>query len=269
MSGKRPKESPTIVGGQPVGKQGGSTGLPHGIESIVLLAAADESFRRDFAADREGALERAGITLSSPERAIFKTIGDGELFAIAGSVRKAKPKGAKRTLLATAASLAALASLTTAAPKSRAAGDDAPDQRPALGQLDSTGEESAEKESDWTPTPTQTYRTLGIQPETPTPTATEGIRGIQPDTPTPTEPAVEGIRPDTPTPTREPTATPAGILPDTPTPTATPVGIWPDTPTPTATPTRDPADMNRDGAVDSEDLFLFLQQWYKGKGARE
>jgi hypothetical protein len=43
----------------------------------------------------------------------------------------------------------------------------------------------------------------------------------------------------------------------------TPAGIWPDTPTPTQTP--NVADLNDDGAVDNEDLFLFIRQWYKGK----
>ena len=47
----------------------------------------------------DGAPRDPASLVDGDERAIFKTIGDGELFAIAGSVRKAKPKGAKRTLL--------------------------------------------------------------------------------------------------------------------------------------------------------------------------
>ena len=42
MNRNEREPTPTIVGGQPVGKQGGGTGLPHGIEAIVLLAAAEQ-----------------------------------------------------------------------------------------------------------------------------------------------------------------------------------------------------------------------------------
>jgi hypothetical protein len=170
-------------------------------------------------------------------------------------MRKTKPKGAKRVLMATAASLAALASLTTAAPKSRAAGGDIPDQRPALGQFDSgvSGSSASPAKETSSVSPAETPPTRGIAPDTPTPPPVDGIR---PDTPTPTpSEAILGIQPDTPTPTREPTATP--------------IGIWPDTPTPTQTPTSNEADLNGDGTVDNEDLFLFLREWYKGKADGE
>lgn len=276
MDQRSEPSSPTIVGGQPLGKRGGATGLPHGIEAVILLAAADPRFREDFTRDRLTALERAGITLTEAETSLLAAVRDEELFAIARSARSAKPKGGRRTLMATAASLAALASLTASAPKSTASGGEPADQRPALGQLDSraaeTGTEStaqgAESASaapgvtgaEPTPTPTEWQPVRGIMTETPTPPPIDGIR---PDTPTP--PPVFGIAPDTPT----ASPMPAGIQPDTPVPTATPLGITPDTPTststPSATPTHNPADLNRDGAVDYEDLFLFLQQWYKSR----
>lgn len=246
--------SPTIVGGQPIGKRGGELGLPHGIEGIVLLAAAEPAFRKDFARDREAALRRAGVRLTEAEKAILETVSDQELFAMAKCARTKQKKG-KRTLMATAASLAALASLTTSAPKSAADDTETPDQRPALSQLD-------------VPTATPTHDPIRGIEATSTPTQPV-VYGIEPDTPTPTSPAVEGIRPDTPTPTQ--TVPVVGILPETPTPTAsgtpTPIGILPDTPTPTPsqTPTVNPADLNKDGSVDHEDLFLFLQQWYKSR----
>jgi hypothetical protein len=247
--------SPTIVGGQPVGKRGGDLGLPHGIEGIVLLAAAEPSFRKDFARDREAALARAGISLTETEKSILKTVSDQELFAMAKCARVAPRKG-KRALMATAASLAALASLTTSAPKSAAEGSESPDQRPALSQFDA-------------PTPTPKDDPIRGIETTATPTQSL-ILGIEPDTPTPTEPAVEGIRPDTPTAT-ETWPPVVGITTETPTPTATgtptPIGILPDTPTPTPsqTPTANPADLNKDGSVDHQDLFLFLQQWYRSR----
>lgn len=272
MNQNEGEPTPTIVGGQPVGKHGGQTGLPHGIEAIVLLAAAEPSFRKDFARDRKAALQRAGIRLSQAEQAILDTVRDRQLFAMAERAA-ATPKAGKRGVLATAVSLAALASLTTGPRPSKADSPDSPASRPALGQLDARAEAAGEPglsaAGDITPTPT----------ETPPP-----IDGIRPDTPTPTFPPVVGILTETPTPTETPvppTATsmptpsvsPVGIWPDTPTPTETPeispVGIWPDTPTPTETPssTETPnADLDGDGKVDHQDLMLFMKQWYATRG---
>ncbi len=258
--------SPTIVGGQPVGKRGGESGLPHGIESILLLAAAESKFRNEFSRNRNGALNRAGITLTEAERAILATVSDKELFAMAGRARS-KQRSGRRSLLVTAASLAALASLTTSSPARGDDGPDSPAQTPALSQLDARGTDEDPGE------------TRGIRPDTPTSTATQqAVLGILPDTPTITptplatlpltetpapiltDTPVVGIQPDTPTVSPTPTGM-DGIRPDTPTPL--PIGILPDTPTPRS------ADFNNDGTVDRDDLFLFLQQWYKGRETSE
>jgi hypothetical protein len=276
MSSKDSQATPTIVGGQPAGRQGGDTGLPHGIEAIVLLAAADDHFRRDFAKDRVNTLARAGITLNEVESSILSTVSDSELFAMAKRTG-AVPRSGKRGLMATAVSLAALASMTTGTLQAKGGKPELP-ARPALSQLDS---QSPSPQSDDpvrsilidTPTPTPTPTPIvvdGIRPDTPTPTATVPIsNGIRPDTPTPTPTPTSasfGIQPDTPTATTTPA--PAGILPDTPTATATPTpaGILPDTPTPTSTPN---ADLNNDGSVNHTDLMLFLQQWYETRGGEE
>jgi hypothetical protein len=284
--------SPTIVGGQPVGKRGGESGLPHGIESILLLAAAESKFRKDFSRNRNDALNRAGIALTEAERAILATVSDKELFAMAGRARS-KQKSGRRSLMVTAASLAALASLTTSSPARGDDGPDSPDRTPALSQLDARGTDEDPGETRGirpdAPTSTATQQAvLGILPDTPTPMSA----GTLPDTPTitPTPPAtppltetpapiltdtpVAGIQSDTPI----PTTTPMGIQPDTPTVSPTPTGmegIRPDTPTPTPmgilpdTPTPRSADFNNDGTVDRDDLFLFLQQWYKGREPSE
>lgn len=256
--------TPTIVGGQPIGKQDGSTGLPRGIESIILLAAADKAFQEDFARDRREALQRAGITLTEAEVSLLAAVQDEELFAIARSARSARPKGGRRTLMATAASLAALASLTASATKTAAVGGDSPDRRPALGQLDGrSAEPSPQTAPKGAESPASADPEVSGRAPTATPTEWQPVRGIVTETPTP--PPIDGIRPDTPT----ASPMPAGIAPDTPTPTASPspLGILPDTPTPTpsATPSHSPADLNRDGTVDYEDLFIFLQQWYKSR----
>jgi len=281
MNRNEGEPTPTIVGGQPVGKQGGGTGLPHGIEAIVLLAAAEPSFRKDFARDRKAALQRAGIRLSQSEQAILDTVRDKQLFAMAERAA-ATPKAGKRGVLATAVSLAALASLTTGPRPSKADSPDSPASRPALGQLDARAEATEETglsaAGDITPTPTETPPPIdGIRPDTPTPTETPiPPSATSTKTPTETPPVIDGIRPDTPTPTETPlapTATPIGIWPDTPTPTETPeispVGIWPDTPTPTETPTATEtpnADLDGDGKVDHQDLMLFMKQWYATRG---
>jgi len=249
MGPQEEESSPTIVGGQPAGKRDLGTGLPHGLEAIVLLAAADSRFCKEFGRDRKGARQRAGIRLTVTERNILDTIGDQRLFAMAkrfGSKLKT-PRG---TFRATAASLAALASLTASSPPRVEAGASQPPQGPALSQLDSEP-----------PTETPTAFSFGIQPDEPTPTETMPVAtGILPDNPTPTatEPPIDGIRPDTPTMTLDPVR---GTTSDTP--TATPVGIFPDTPTPT--PTHRKADLDGNKVVDSRDLFLFIQQWYRAR----
>ncbi len=298
--------TPTIVGGQPVGKQGGGTGLPHGIEAIVLLAAAEPAFRQDFARNRRTALSRAGIRLSNTEQIILDTVRDKDLFAMAERAA-ATPRVGKRGVLATAVSLAALASLTTGPRSSKAESPDGPASRPALGQLDARAEAPGQTglsiPGEISPTPTEDTRgirpdsptpthpaSFGIQPDTPTPTPTEeSVFGIRPDTPTVTPtntpvpptatstvthtpPPIDGIRPDTPTPTYPPVA---GILTETPTPTETAtypvVGILTETPTPTETPaaTETPnADLDGDGKVDHKDLMLFMKQWYADRGEK-
>jgi len=93
----------------------------------------------------------------------------------------------------------------------------------------------------FTPVPTATP--TGTPTETPTETATYTPTSTPTETPT-----------ETPTPTMTVTETPTAT--DTPTPTVTPT----ETPTPTVTPT--PAyliyDVNRDGVVDSLDLYLVI-----------
>lgn len=241
---------PTIVGGQPHGKRERGTGLPHGLESIVLLAAADPGFREQFSRDREKALQRAGIHLTGSESGILQAIGDEALFGMARRF-EAKRATARGGLRVTAASLAALASLTVSSPSR---GDSNPSHEGsgnAPAQLSLTSSAIIQELQRWkttdaptdisygiqpdTPTPTETQPPVdGIRPDTPTPTL-DPIRGVTADTPTPTVPVVTGILPDTPTTTVTPTE--MGILPDTPTKTltATPMGIFPDTPTPTPT----------------------------------
>ena len=268
------ESTPTIVGGQPVGKRDDTSELPHGIEAIILLAAAEPAFREDYAKDRKAALKRAGITPTDAEGAILEIVNDGELFAMA-SRAGTRPRPGKRGLMATAVSLAALASLTTGPKTARGDEPDSRAPRPALSQLDAQGpglDSVAESQSPVH----RTEDTRGTRPDSPTPTPTVDVSyGIRPDTATPTStvtptwPPIQGVRPgtETPTSTLTPTAPPIdGIRPGTSTPTetwsATPLGILPDTPTPTRTPD---ADLDGDGRVDQNDLMLFLKQWYQNR----
>ncbi len=245
---------PTIVGGQPCGKKEGGTGLPHGLESIVLLAAADAGFREEFSRNRETALKRADIYLTETEKRILQTIGDDTLLGIAKRFdsRRTPSKGGFRV---TAASLAALASLTVSAP-SRAESHPTPGSQVRTSEQLSLGSSAIIQEllKGRTSPGVPTDISYGIQPDTPTPTLTEPpVDGIRPDTPTPTLDPIRGVLADTPTPTDTiPVVT--GILPDTPTPThtltATPMGIFPDTPTPTLTFTASPT--HSDSATPTE-----------------
>lgn len=221
------ESTPTIVGGQPFGKRDSGAVIPHGLEAVVLLAAAEPGFREAFAQDRKKALSDAGISLSEAEWEILASISNDDLMAMARCAA-AGPRTGTRRLAATAVSLAALASLTTMTPNRAAAETDEYSRCPALGQLESSG----------------------VSQETTTPTPTEPIRGIVTDTPT--LPPVMGIQPDTPTPTPKPqaqphfsltgpTETPESLPTATPTPSPSPAATHTNTPPPTATLTLTPA----------------------------
>ena len=253
---KKNNSTPTIVGGQPIGKQDSGSGLPHGIEALILLSAADSTFRKDFSRNREKTLQKAGIILTEPEQMILDTTTDQELFAMAERTGST-PRTGKRGLMTTAVSLAALASLTAGPQSAGGQKSGSPSSRPALSQLDASDQEQQEsplmEKRDQIALASEDTR--GIRPDDPTATPTHPLTlGIQPDDPTatPTHPASYGIQPDTPTPTITPTFDPIdGIRPTS-------------TPTPTAPPTPIPdADLDGDGTVDHKDLMLFMQQWYK------
>lgn len=110
MTSEKNQSSPTIVGGQPLGKREGVSALSRGIERIVLLAAKDGAFRKEFTHDRTAALQKAAIVLTEPERLILENISTGDILSMARCLSP-RTERRKRRFLRAAATLAALTGL--------------------------------------------------------------------------------------------------------------------------------------------------------------
>ncbi len=100
----------TIVGGQPEkASRKQKLEVPVGLEQVLFLAARNKGFKHDLFADRQGAIERLGISLRPTEITILKAVSDKNLSAMIDRIRPENPKRRKlmRLVAATATSLAA------------------------------------------------------------------------------------------------------------------------------------------------------------------
>ena len=68
--------------------------IPISLERILLEAAADEAFRQELLADREGALAALGIELRPSEQAMLSTLPDAALLAMILRINPQRSKNA-------------------------------------------------------------------------------------------------------------------------------------------------------------------------------
>ncbi len=198
MKGSRSEASPTIVGGQPMGKRDSREGSPRNIERIVLELASDESFRGSFRKDRKHALADAGIVLSPEEEKILGSISDGELLAMAGVLTPTGEDPSRRRFLRAAASLAALSGVGALSCEDRRAVPEG--IQPEMPTPHPTSPTSMGDRIDMPPALQIEQARAGAAStrKTPVPSDIPATRGIQADIPQDMRAAPGGIRTDDP-----------------------------------------------------------------------
>lgn len=96
--------SPTIVGGQPPGALKRTiSGLPVGIERVLVLAAVEPEFLQELRGHRLAAVDGRGLTLSRSERAMLGAIPEAQLEATVRGLDTSERNLQRRSFLRTVA----------------------------------------------------------------------------------------------------------------------------------------------------------------------